>query len=128
MPDVNDYKVGCDCMPGFVSNYQGNCIDETQCNLWEAFGPLIDYGAVQSSENSTTKEQETQSIDSEKEIHSPDQENSQQFFRANGTVEQLSDGEDEDDCCEEENDCCECDDEATTEKINSNTTEKPDAN
>lgn len=87
MPDSDEYQVGCDCIPGFASNSQGYCIDETQCNLWEAFGTLIGDGAVHSSDNSASKKQKTQSID--------DQEKSQQFYQANNPAEISDQSQDE---------------------------------
>lgn len=37
------FEFGCDCVDGMVTNYKGQCIPEAQCNLWEAFGPQIDF-------------------------------------------------------------------------------------
>lgn len=43
-PNPEEYSVGCDCISGFALNFQGLCIDESECTIFEAFGALVDAG------------------------------------------------------------------------------------
>lgn len=82
LPDPNEYRVGCDCISGFVSNYQGFCIDEADCNYWEAFGALIDEGAIRiSAGNWAPIEQENRDETLQNAKNSQTSEESPQFYR-----------------------------------------------
>lgn len=73
MPQPDNYNFGCDCISGFAMNYQGYCIDEAQCDLWEAFGASINEGAIgsvdsnpallNSVENNPTSQTEQENFD-----------------------------------------------------------------
>ncbi|XP_055311045.1 uncharacterized protein LOC129573906 [Sitodiplosis mosellana] len=83
MPNPDDYKVDCDCIPGFVSNYQGYCIDEIQCNLWEAFGTLVDEGAVDSNADNLAPAEQEEPNKLATENGSQKRVKSLQFYRKN---------------------------------------------
>lgn len=79
LPVPDDYRVGCDCIPGFAMDYQGYCIDEAQCNLWEAFGPLINEGAI--SDPESLEQEQDQVKQNEKDPQKP--EEIQQVYKEN---------------------------------------------
>lgn len=81
IPD--DYHVGCDCIPGFAMNYQGYCIDESQCDLWEAFGTLINEGAIGSNVGGTESLKQEQDQVKQNEKDPQKQEEIQQFYGEN---------------------------------------------
>lgn len=56
-PRLEDVRFGCDCVDGMVQNYKGYCILESDCDLWEAFGPQMGFGS--SNQISEAKQENT---------------------------------------------------------------------
>lgn len=64
-------------------NYQGYCIDEAQCDLWEAFGTLINEGAIGSNVGGPESLEHEQDQVKPNEKDPQKQGEIQQFYREN---------------------------------------------
>ncbi|XP_031629471.1 uncharacterized protein LOC116344822 isoform X2 [Contarinia nasturtii] len=153
-PNADEFRVGCDCIEGFAMNFQGLCINESECTIFEAFGALVDTGKIilpsskehekllQEHHDKEAPENQNENIqdnrNAEKSSHII-----QKFFTENARIQnnKLDNGEmgengeqgDEDDCPVE---CCHCCEEyveedenciCSDETENENTTEQQTA-